>query len=288
MKIIDILNDKKETNFSFEFFPPKTAEGEKKLLSVVSELKELNPGFISVTYGAGGSTREKTFEICDIIQNQYNITTMCHYTCVGTDAAEILQNLNLLESKKISNIIALRGDPEKSQGKFVKHPNGFGNASELIQFIKNNQFKFGIAAGCYPEKHPDSPTLEDDINFLKMKVDTGSEFLITQLFFDNTKFETYLEKCNKAGINVPIIPGIMPITNFNQIARFKELAECSIPEKLVTELEELKDDPSEFLKKSLDFTVNQCKELIKFGVKGIHFYTLNQSKATVEIMKLLL
>ena len=287
MKIIDVFNSKKKTLYSFEFFPPKTNEGEKKLFQTVNELQKLSPAFISVTYGAGGSTREKTFEICDIIQNHYKLTTMCHYTCVGSSKDDILTHLNYISSKKINNIIALRGDPPKEQGKFIKHPNGFSNAAELIEFIKMNEFKFCIAGGCYPEKHPDSPTLDDDIRFLKKKVEKGAEFLITQLFFDNDKFKIYMDNLLKYDIDVPVIPGIMPITNYKQIQRFKDLADCSIPKNLIDKLELYQNDLGEFLKYSIEFTVNQCEELKKMGVPGLHFYTLNQSDATIQIMKLL-
>jgi methylenetetrahydrofolate reductase (NADPH) len=287
MKIIDIFNSKSKTLYSFEFFPPKTIEGEKKLYQTVTELQKLSPAFISVTYGAGGSTREKTFEICDTIQNQYHLTTMCHYTCVGSSKDEILTHLNYIQSKKIDNIIALRGDPPKEQGRFIKHPDGFSNASELIEFIKMNEFNFCIAGGCYPEKHPDSPTLDDDIAFLKRKVEKGAEFLITQLFFDNNKFKFFMDKVLKSDIITPIIPGIMPITNFKQIQRFKDLADCSIPSNLIDKLELYKDDLGEFLKYSIEFTVKQCEELLKMGVPGLHFYTLNQSDATIQIMQLL-
>jgi methylenetetrahydrofolate reductase (NADPH) len=288
MKISEIYSKSTNPVFSFEIFPPKTKEGDIKLLNTVSELKKLSPSFISVTYGAGGSTKDKTIDLCESIQSQFQISTMCHFTCVGASSSEVKGTLQIIESKKIENVIALRGDPPKDQGIFIKHPNGFANGTELIEFIKKEKFPFCIAGGCYPEKHPDSPTLEDDIKFLKKKVDTGAEFLITQLFFSNKRFQVFLSKTKNAGIDVPIIPGIMPITSFSQIERFKGMANCEIPNALVTELEQLKDHPKEFLEKSIEFTVSQCRELLKMGVPGIHFYTLNQSMATIEIMKSLI
>ncbi|HMV44748.1 MAG TPA: methylenetetrahydrofolate reductase [NAD(P)H] [Leptospiraceae bacterium] len=288
MKISKIYSDAKSPVFSFEIFPPKTPEGDIKLINTVADLKKLNPSFISVTYGAGGSTKEKTIDLCETIQNQFQITTMCHFTCVGASSSEIRDTLKVIESKKIENVIALRGDPPKGQGIFTKHPQGFGSGKELIEFIRNEKFTFCLAGGCYPEKHPDAPTLEDDIKFLKQKVDAGAEFLITQLFFSNTLFQSFLSKARSAGINVPIIPGIMPITTLSQINRFKEMADCEIPQKLIDDLQNVKDDPTEFLKRSIQFTVEQCRELLKMGVAGIHFYTLNQSTATIEIMKSLL
>jgi methylenetetrahydrofolate reductase (NADPH) len=286
-KIKEIYQTAKKPVFSFEFFPPKTIEGESKLRKTIGDLKILDPAFVSVTYGAGGSTRDKTIEICADIQTSYSITTMCHFTCVGSDQAGIRNTLKLIESKKIQNLIALRGDPPKGTGNFVPHPGGFSNATELIQFIRKENFPFSLAGGCYPEKHPDSATLKEDVQNLKKKVDAGAEFLITQLFFSNTKFYKFQEMAKVEGIEVPIIPGIMPITSFSQIQRFKEMADCEIPDSLVQELDAVKDNPIEFLKKSIAFTVNQCKDLLSNGVSGIHFYTLNQSNATIEVMKFL-
>jgi methylenetetrahydrofolate reductase (NADPH) len=286
-KIIDIYKTAQKPVFSFEFFPPKTNEGESKLKQTISDLKQLNPAFVSVTYGAGGSTRDKTIDICADIQNAFSITAMCHFTCVGSDQAGISDTLKLIESKKITNVIALRGDPPKGVGSFIPHPGGFANASELIEFIRKEQFPFCLAGGCYPEKHPDSKTLEEDVQNLKKKVDAGAEFLITQLFFSNPLFYKFRDMAKKAGIETPIVPGIMPITNFSQIQRFKDLADCEIPDSLIKELEQLKDQPDLFLQKSIAFTVNQCKDLLSNGAPGIHFYTLNQSNATIEVMKFL-
>lgn len=285
MKIAKIYKNKTAPVFSFEFFPPKTPEGDEKLVATVTELKALNPGYISVTYGAGGSTKDKTIDLCSKFQSEMGITAMCHFTCVGASRNEIRENLKLIQSRKIDNIIALRGDPPKGEGVFKKHPDGFANATELIGFIKEEGFDFGLAGGAYPEKHPDSPTLELDIEYLKMKVDAGAEFLLTQLFFVNSIYASFLEKTKKAGIHVPIIPGIMPITSFNQIQRFKEIANCEIPMDLVLKLEKVKNNSEEFDKISRDYTVQQCDELLKMGVDGIHFYTLNQSKSTIKIMK---
>ncbi|MDX1961148.1 MAG: methylenetetrahydrofolate reductase [NAD(P)H] [Leptospiraceae bacterium] len=285
MKIIDIYNKATEPVFSFEFFPPKTLAGEAKLIEAIKNLKVLKPSFVSVTYGAGGSTKDKTIELCSGIQSNFQITTMCHFTCVGASKNDILVTLKRIESEKIHNIIALRGDPSGVGTKFAKHPNGFANASELIEFIKINKFEFGIAGGCYPEKHPDAITFEQDIINLKIKVDSGAEFLITQLFFSNEIFFKFQKKALEAGINVPIIPGIMPITSFSQIEKFKNLAGCYIPDNLVNELDQLKNDEAEFLNRSIEFTSKQCEELLNRGVKGIHFYTLNQSNATIEVMK---
>ena len=288
MKIIDLYTKKTGPIFSFEFFPPKTQEGETKLKSTIGELKSLNPGFVSVTYGAGGSTNDKTIDICAEIQTNFSILSMSHFTCVGASRDEILTTLKHIQSKGIENVIALRGDPPAGTGKFTPHPKGFSNATELVEFIRQNQLPFSIAGGCYPEKHPDSPDFSSDIANLKKKVDAGAQFLITQLFFDNQKYAEFLNKTKSAQISAPIVPGIMPITSFSQIERFKSLANCSIPVELEEKLTEVKENQAEFLNRSLDFTINQCKELLAMGVPGIHFYTLNQSRATREILETLL
>ncbi len=288
MKISEIYYNANKPIFSFEIFPPKTTEGDTKLISTVSDLKKLSPSFISVTYGAGGSTKDKTIDLCEKIQSQFQIPTMCHFTCVGASHVEVKATLEIIQSKKIENVIALRGDPPKDQGVFIKHPSGFANGMELIQFIKQEKFPFCVAGGCYPEKHPDSLTVDDDIRFLKEKVNAGAEFLITQLFFSNQLFQRFMDKVKLAGISVPVIPGIMPITSFSQIERFKGMANCEIPDDLVNDLTILKDQPNEFLNRSMQFTILQCKQLLNMGVPGIHFYTLNQSRATIEIMKSLI
>lgn len=282
------LYKKKSIVYSFEFFPPKTEEGEKNLIQTIQELKSVQPGFVSVTYGAGGSTRDKTIELCSKIQTEFQITSMSHFTCIGANRDQIRTTLQYIQSLNIQNVIALRGDPPKGDINFCPATNGFANATELIQFIRSEGFNFSLAGGCYPEKHPDSPTIETDIENLKKKVDSGAEFLITQLFFVNSVFEKFLDKVRKIGISIPIIPGIMPITSFNQIQKFKELAACEIPESLVQHLEQFKDDPDEFAKHSLEFTIQQCRELQSIKVRGIHFYTLNKSKASLNIVKSIL
>ena len=286
MKILELYSKTKEPLFSFEFFPPKTVEGETKLRATIQELKDQKPGFVSVTYGAGGSNRGKTIEICADIQASYSIPSMCHFTCVGATKQEIFEILKDVRDRGIQNIIALRGDPPKGEGKFTPTPGGFANATELVSYIRENRLPFCLAGGCYPEKHPDSPTPESDIFYLKKKVDAGVDFLVTQLFFSNRVFFDFIERTKKAGISIPIVPGIMPITSYSQIQRFKEMANCEIPEDFVLRLERAKDNLSEFMKISIEYTTLQCRELLNFS-RGIHFYTLNQSSATIEIMRAL-
>ncbi len=284
-KISEIFKNSKSCLFSFEFFPPKTKEGEIKFFQTVKEISALKPAFVSVTYGAGGTTKDKTIELSEKINHEYSFPAMCHFTCVGANSGEIEKTLADIQKKGISNIIALRGDPPVGEGVFRKTPGGFSNATELILFIKEKKFDFSIAGGCYPEKHPETATMEDEIVFLKKKVEAGADFLITQLFFSNSVFEKFREMATRANINVPIIPGIMPITDFKQIERFKKMAGCYIPENYLKQLEEAKDNHEEFLKISMEFSVNQCRELMRSDVKGLHFYTLNQSRASYEIVK---
>jgi methylenetetrahydrofolate reductase (NADPH) len=207
---------------------------------------------------------------------------------VGASKEEIKSILKNVESRGIQNIIALRGDPPKGEGKFTPPPGGFSNATELVEFVRQENFSFCVAGGCYPEKHPESPTLDSDIFYLQKKVSAGVDFLVTQLFFSNRVFVDFLKRARTAGITSPILPGIMPITSYSQIQRFKEMADCEIPDDFVSDLERVKDNPSEFMRVSISYTIAQCRELLSMGTSpGIHFYTLNQSTATMEIMKAL-
>ncbi len=283
-KISDRLN-KKQPLFSFEFFPPKNSEGEAQLMRTIEELKSLEPDFVSVTYGAGGSTREKTREWVRSIQEQYAVPAMAHLTCVGSGRAEIQGILEDLYSDGIRNIMALRGDPPKGQTSFEPVPDGFRYANELIAFIRSTGLDFCLGAAAYPEVHGEAPSAEEDLQNLKRKVDAGVDFLVTQLFFDNSKYFSFVEKARAAGIGVPIIPGIMPITAFRQIERFTAMAGCHIPDSLVKGLDELQNDTAALLEFSLAFTQKQCEELIAGGAPGIHFYTLNQSRASAMILE---
>lgn len=284
-KILEIYKTAKTPVYSFEFFPPKTPEGEVKLFEAVGELSQVDPGYITVTYGAGGSTREKTIRITSELAKKFSLPAAAHFTCVGGNKDEIRVILKQIRESGIENLMALRGDPPKGEEAFKKVEGGFGFASELISFIKEEGFDFCMGAACYPEKHPEAPSLESDVDNLKRKVDSGASYLVSQLFFKNSNFESFLNLIRKKGINVPVIPGIMPITSFTQIERFKAMAACEFPEKLVSDLEEVKDQPQEFYKRSINFSVNQCRELVKMGAPGIHLYTLNQSPASLDIVR---
>ncbi|WP_061226735.1 methylenetetrahydrofolate reductase [NAD(P)H] [Leptospira interrogans] len=284
-KVSEIYGSAKGPVYSFEFFPPKTPEGDSKLMETVKELSLLNPDFVTVTYGAGGSTRDKTVQILSQISKDYSFPTVSHFTCVGANKNQILETLKGIRSSGILNLMALRGDPPKGEGEFKKVENGFGNATELVSFIRSEKLDFCIGGGCYPEKHPNAKTLEEDVENLKLKVDAGTDFLVSQLFFVNSIFENFLNLVRKVGIQVPVIPGIMPITSFSQIDRFRSMAGCEFPSSLIQDLQEVEHRPEEFYRRSLNFSVKQCRELLAMGVPGIHLYTLNQSHASYDIVR---
>lgn len=281
MKITEIFKKYNKT-FSFEFFPPKDEISALDFGINVGQLLKLSPSFVTVTYGAGGSTQERTFKIVDYLQNQLGLTCVAHYTCVNASKDKIHNDLKFLEEIGIKNLMLLRGDPPKGQDKFIAVDNGFNYANELIEYTKQN-FDFCIAGASYVEKHPEAVSLDEDIANLKKKVESGAEFLITQFFFDNDKYFSFVDKCRKAGIKVRIIPGLIPITAFRQIERFTKMSGAVIPDTLVADLEKYKDSKEETYKIGIDYSVNQCNDLLERGAPGIHFYTLNKSRATINI-----
>ena len=283
MKITEILK-KEPLIFSCEFFPPKTEEGMSQLFQTAREMKDLKPGYISVTYGAGGGTRDKTLEIVSRIKHEIGIESMAHLTCVGHSKQEIKTILDQIKSQGIENVIALRGDPPKDQTRFVPHPDGFGHASELVQFIQGS-YDFCIAVAGYPEGHIEAKDKETDWNFLERKVSLGADFIVSQLFFNNQDFFTFEKKMKEKGIKVPMIPGIMPITNFNQIVRFTQMCGAKIPDAVVRDLDPVKEDLEAVAAYGIEYATRQCEDLIRHGVPGIHFYTLNKSKSTKAIIQ---
>lgn len=283
MKISQILNQGQKI-FSFEFFPPKTDEGFAQLYQTIENLKSWNPGYVSVTYGAGGSTRSKTIDLVGRIKGQIELESMAHLTCVGHTADEIRDILDLLKEKGIENILALRGDPPQGEEKFVKTENGFEFGNELVAFIRKN-YSFCLGVAGYPEGHVECPDKSADLENLKRKVDAGADFIVTQLFFDNRFFIEFLERARAIGIQVPIIPGIMPIINAKQTKRFTKMCGASIPSDLLARLEENQEDTLAIGKIGVEHATRQCEELLKLGVPGIHFYTLNRSKATLNILE---
>lgn len=286
MKIRNRLNPSSPC-FSFEFFPPKTPEGEEQLLRTIEELAPLEPGFVSVTYGAGGSTRDRTLELVTMIKERSGIEAMAHLTCVGHTRDELKQVLDRLHASKIGNVLALRGDPPKGTKIFQAVPGGFRYATELVQFIREGDYPFCVGGACYPEGHPENPSREMDLKNLKAKVDAGLDFVISQLFFDNAFYFDFVERARRLGINVPIVPGIMPISNYEQMNRFIRICGATVPMRLALQLEKVKDNPEAVMQLGIAHATVQCMELLSRGVPGIHFYTLNRSPATRMIVSAL-
>jgi methylenetetrahydrofolate reductase (NADPH) len=282
MKIKDILQ-RNQPVFSFEFFPPKNDEGFSQLFKTMESLQARNPGFVSVTYGAGGSTRTKTLELVSRLKHKLGMESMAHLTCVGHSVDEIRDILDNLQDNKIDNILALRGDPPQGQTTFVKTENGFGFGNELVEFIKKD-YSFCIGVAGYPEGHPECPDKTRDLENLKRKVDAGADFIVTQLFFDNRHYFDFLQAAESIGIKVPIIPGIMPIINFKQIKRFTNMCGATIPDALFAKLEKHQEDAEAVKKIGMEHSLAQCEELLANGAPGIHFYTMNRSNATVAIL----
>jgi methylenetetrahydrofolate reductase (NADPH) len=267
--------------FSFEFFPPKTDEGARNLMSTVADLKTAwNPDFISVTYGAGGSTRDRTIEVVTKIQSELGITTMAHLTCVGSTVGDIEQTVNRLRASGIENILALRGDaPRDGDGTFTATEGGFRYASQLVEYLEGRH-DVDIGGACYPEKHLESPNQTEDLRWTVHKVKSGAQFLISQLFFDNDHYWSFVEHARRAGVSVPIVPGIMPITNVAQVERFTKLCGASIPRELLDRLRRVQDDPALVMATGIEHAIRQCRKLLEGGAPGLHFYTLNKSHAT--------
>ncbi|HEX3355427.1 MAG TPA: methylenetetrahydrofolate reductase [NAD(P)H] [Tepidisphaeraceae bacterium] len=283
---IDQLFSAARPTISFEYFPPKTDAGFSSLFQTIGELHAIKPSYVSVTYGAGGSTREKTVALVERIQREQMIRSMAHLTCVGHTADEIGQILDDLWNGGIRNVLALRGDPPAGQSQFVATPGGFSNADGLVQYVRSrHDFCVGVAG--YPEGHPQCLNKTRDLEHLKRKVDNGANFIVTQLFFDNADFYQFRDNARAMGITVPIIAGIMPITNVAQIKRFISMCGAKIPQPLLVKLESLESDAEAVHSAGVQYAIEQCRDLLKKKVDGLHFYTLNKSKATVQIVKAL-
>lgn len=296
MRIRERLAHKRPV-FSFEFFPPKTEKGEDVLWRSLEQLAPLGPDFVSVTYGAGGSTRARTIELVGKIKRRLGVEPMAHLTCVGATREELARVLDQLADHDVHNILALRGDPPQGQDKFEVAAGGFRYASELVAFIRERG-DFCVGAACYPEVHPEAADGGADLRNLRTKVDAGVDFLISQLFFDNASFHAFERRAFEAGITVPIIPGIMPVTNVEQIRRFTQMCGASLPAPLQNRLENIAEDPQEVFWAGVSYAAYQCRTLLqpaptdpfthpRPGVPGIHFYTLNRSPATRAIFEIL-
>jgi methylenetetrahydrofolate reductase (NADPH) len=281
MKITSLLG--KSPTFSFEFFPPKDQEGVTRLFQTIAELKPYEPAYVSVTYGAGGSTRKLTVELVRRIKREVGIEAMAHLTCVGATQPELGDVVDELVAGSIENVIALRGDPPRGETTFVPQQGGFAHANELIRFIRS-RFDLCLAAACYPETHTEATDAPSDLVNLKAKVDAGADFLITQLFFDNADYFRFVERCRGIGIRVPIVAGIMPITNLSQIKRFTAMCGARIPDDLLGRLESAGEDADLVRSIGVEHATAQCRDLIERGAPGVHFYTLNRSRATRDIL----
>ncbi len=284
MRIDEILAARRPI-FSFEFFPPKSDEAGNQLEVTIAELQPLEPDFVSVTYGAGGSTREKTLDIVSRVKKGTGIEAMAHLTCVGSTSAELRGVLDRLVEAGVENVLALRGDPPKGQSSFVAVEGGFQYANELIQFIQANYAgKLCVGGACYPEKHVECGNSFVDLTNLKRKVDEGASFVITQLFFDNSRYFEFVANARAHGITIPIVPGIMPITNASQVERFTMMCGASLPYRLAAELHRRRDNPEAVMQLGVAHATAQCLELLQGGAPGIHFYTLNRSTATMQVL----
>jgi methylenetetrahydrofolate reductase (NADPH) len=289
VKVTDILRfarERGEPIFSFEFFPPKTGEGTRQLFEAVEALRPLGPAFVSVTYGAGGSTRARTLELVMRLKREAEIEAMAHVTCVGASRRELSEVLDEIAAAGIQNVLALRGDPPRGQLRFEPHPEGFRFASELVAFIRSEKerWRFCVGAAAYPEGHVETRDLARDLAHLQAKVQAGADFLITQLFFHNAHYFRFVERARAAGIAVPILPGIMPFTNVEQIERFTAMCGAQIPPPLQAAMEVRRADPEGALQLGVAHATLQCADLLRRGAPGVHFYTLNRSPSTRAIV----
>jgi methylenetetrahydrofolate reductase (NADPH) len=283
MRIDEMLASKRPV-FSAEFFPPKTEDGRQTLFETIDVLRTLEPNFFSVTYGAGGATREGTVEITKAIRDEYGAEAMAHLSCVGETTEALREIVEEIADAGIENILALRGDPPRGQADFVQPEGGLGSAAELAKLISEMHPEIAIGGACFPEVHPEAPSLEADLAYLKTKVENGATFLITQLFYDNQLYFDFVPAARAAGIDVPIIPGIMPMTSFKQIARISELCEATIPDPLRSAMEALDGDERAEFELGVAYAAQQSADLLRRGAPGIHFYALNRWPATRAIL----
>jgi methylenetetrahydrofolate reductase (NADPH) len=269
---------------SFELFPPKSPQGESTLFDHVARLVEFGPQFITCTYGAGGSTRDSTLAIVTRVHREFGLTVATHLTCVGATVDQLRDYLRRAAEAGIENVVALRGDPPKGDDKFRPAPGGLAYANELVNLIRGEFSQFGIAVAGYPETHQEAPDSHTDLVNLKRKVDAGADVVITQLFYDNADFFSFRDRCEAIGIGVPIVPGLLPITNFAQIKRITALCGAKLPAALARGLEAAGDDVEAQFALGVDFAARQTRELLQGGVPGIHFYVLNRSEAAARVL----
>ena len=287
MRIDDYLARKGDPAFSFEFFPPKTPAGEANLYEALRQLQPLEPAYVSVTYGAGGATRDKTIEIVSHVREKFGLEAMAHFTCVNATADELRRTLDELRDAGVENVLALRGDPPAGEERWTKTEGGLEYSRELVELLREEYPGFAIGAAAFPETHIHATSPEDDLRYLKEKVDAGAQFLITQLFFDNRHYFDFVARARAAGIDVPIIPGVMPITSSEGITRMTALSGSALPAGLAAALEARKEHPEAVAELGVSYATLQCADLLEGGAPGIHFYTLNRSPATRAILSAL-
>jgi methylenetetrahydrofolate reductase (NADPH) len=283
MRVDEIIANQRPT-FSVEFSPPRTPEAEKSLFETARQLGELEPDFVSVTYGAGGSTRDGTVEITRALKDDLGFETMAHLSCVGETTEGLSTTLDKIAAAGIENVFALRGDPPRGESDFEQPEGGLGSAAELTAFIEAGPWDFALGGACFPEVHPEAPDLETDLAYLRQKVEAGASFLTTQLFFDNQVYFDFVAAARAAGIEVPILAGVIPVGSFAQTKRICELCEASIPAPLEAAFEAAGDDPEREFELGVAYAAQQCSELLIAGAPGIHFYALNRAPATRAVL----
>jgi methylenetetrahydrofolate reductase (NADPH) len=286
MRIDEILASGDGPTFSFEFFPPRTPEGEANLYLALAALRPLAPDFVSVTYGAGGSTRSKTLEIVSRIRDEIGLEAMAHFTCVDATVDELRTTLDEMSTLGFENVLALRGDPPQGQEEWTQTKGGLEFSHELVELISRD-YPFSIGAACFPETHIHATSPEDDLRHLKAKVDAGVAFLITQLFFDNALYYDFVERARGIGIDVPIVPGILPITSPQQLTKITSMCGASIPDHVLEEIDQRRASKEAVAEFGVAYSTMQCADLLANGAPGIHFYTLNRSPATRAILSTL-
>jgi methylenetetrahydrofolate reductase (NADPH) len=282
MRIKDLLKERKQ-GVSFEFFPPKSAKGKEGFMQAVNGLKQFDPLYVSVTYGAGGSTREGTSNALTWIKEDTDLTVMSHLTCIGATRASIESILRDYEAGGVDNILAMRGDPPRNMPDFDLAEGEFTYARELVEFIKKFSY-FSIAVAVYPEGHQESPSIEKDMEYTKQKIEAGADFAITQMFFDNRYYYNFMERAEGMGIRIPILPGIMPITDCRKIEEFADFCNATIPRGVREKMTPLLDKPDEMKKLGIEYALKQCEDLLTNGVRYLHFYTMNKADAVGEIL----
>jgi methylenetetrahydrofolate reductase (NADPH) len=280
---IDQILSRKEPCFSVEFFPPREESQVEQLFATARSLRELDPDFVSVTYGAGGSTRDGTIEITQALRDEVGFEVMAHLSCVGESRDGISRTLDRIAAAGIENVFALRGDPPVGEESFVQPEGGLGSAAELARFISEG-WDFTVGGACFPEVHPEAPDLETDLRYLQTKVEAGASFLVTQLFFDNQVYFDFVEAARARGIEVPIIPGIIPVAGFAQVRRICEKCDATIPARLEKALSAAGEDPKAEFDLGVAYASQQCAELLIGGAPGIHFYALNRAPATRAVL----